>query len=124
MLIDGSLLKIPKKHLLPLPKTEKVKKGDSAKLSLELFGKGKTVAEIAEERNLKESTIMEHLSRYVSSGKVPVFALVSKEKVEKILPLLNAESQASAPVKEKLGDDVSYEEIRAVIRHYSWINKG
>ncbi|MDR0829454.1 MAG: helix-turn-helix domain-containing protein [Prevotellaceae bacterium] len=125
-LIDSKNLQIPVDEAVikTLPKTVPPKKGDSAKLSLKMLNEGKTFQQICEERGLKESTIMEHLSHYIPSGKVSVFALVPKEKVEKILPLIDETVKSVTPVKEKLGDDFSFEEIRAVARHWAWLDKG
>jgi hypothetical protein len=123
LIIDDDLLKIPETNLPEKLAVQKAQKGDSAKLSLEMFRAGKTIAEIAQGRNLKESTILEHLSRYVSSGKVSVFAIVAEEKVEKILSLVNSETKSSTEIKLRLGDDFSYDEIRAVMRHFTFMNK-
>ncbi|MDR1738445.1 MAG: helix-turn-helix domain-containing protein [Candidatus Symbiothrix sp.] len=121
-LVDSRTLQLPTEKLQPLPKPEKKQKGDSAKLSLEMFQAGKTIQQIGEERNLQTSTIMEHLSHYISSGQVSIFALVPKDKVEKILPLvqtmLTPEQKSVTPIKEKLGDEISYDEIRAVVRYW------
>jgi hypothetical protein len=123
-LIDSKSLVIPERYLREIPKTQKQNKGDSAKLSLELMQQGKSMAEICKERNLKESTIMEHLSRYISTNQVSIFSLVPPEKVAKILPLIESVTQSGAtPVKEQLGDGFSYDEIRAVARYYALTNK-
>ncbi|GHU96173.1 helicase [Bacteroidia bacterium] len=110
-------------------KKPKPAKGESAKLTLELYKSGKSVVDIVKERNLKESTIFTHLLPSITSGEVSVFDLVPKVKVEVILPLVNtiitnANSYNSAtPIKEQLGDDYSYDEIRAVVRHWEWMKK-
>jgi hypothetical protein len=123
-LIDSKSLVIPERDSREIPKTQKQNKGDSAKLSLELLQQGKSIAEICKERDLKESTVMDHLSRYISTNKVSIFSLVSPEKVAKILPLIESVTLSSTPIKEQLGDDFSYDEIRAVARYYALINKG
>ncbi|MDR1758066.1 MAG: helix-turn-helix domain-containing protein [Bacteroidales bacterium] len=123
LLVDGKLLHVPEKEEPSLSKVVKPQKGDSAKQSLEMFLVGNTISGIARERELKESTIMAHLTRFISTGEVSVFSLISKEKVEKILPLLTADDKSTAPVKELLGDEATYDEIRAVIRHKEWLEK-
>jgi hypothetical protein len=41
-------------------------------MSLELFQTGKTISAIAKERELAETTIFSHLSKFVDSGEVKV----------------------------------------------------
>ncbi|MDR1544486.1 MAG: helix-turn-helix domain-containing protein [Prevotellaceae bacterium] len=129
--INGELLKIPQnkveteieKKIEEISKEPKRQKGDSAKLSFEMYQKGKPIAEIAAERKVTESTIFGHLSICISSGQISVYELVSREKVEQILPLIDAETKSTSVIKNQLGDDISYDEIRAVMRHYNWEKK-
>jgi len=58
-----------------------------------------------------------HLLRYISTGEVALEDLVPSEKLGAIKQAILAtpDSQALSPIKEKLGDEYSYGEIRAVI---------
>jgi len=123
-LINSELLTLPTKNL-ELPKIEKKQKGDSAKLSFIMYRHNhKSIEEIANERKLSVGTIFGHLASYISSGQIDVYEIVSREKVEQILPFINAETKSSTPIKKQLGDDISFDEIRAVMRHWTWTQKG
>ncbi|MGI9035254.1 MAG: helix-turn-helix domain-containing protein [Pyrinomonadaceae bacterium] len=86
-------------------------------MSLDMFRSGFLIAEIAESRGLARSTIETHLVRFIPSGEVTLEDLVHASKVEAIknaIARLNA-GNAVAPVKEFLGENYSYGEIRAVL---------
>jgi len=90
---------------------------DTYSISLDMFKSGLGIAKIAEARGIARSTVETHLVRFIQSGEITVEDLVDKQKVE---PIRNAILQvnagsAVAPVKEVLGDDYSYGEIRAVL---------
>ena len=92
-------------------------KVDTKTESFRLYKTGKTVVEIAKERRLTAQTIEGHLSYYVQKGLIGIEELVSREKVILIEPLVKEFYHGSSvmPIKEKLGNDVSYGEIRLVI---------
>lgn len=84
--------------------------------SLAAFKAGMSVAQIAETRGLAVSTIETHLARFIPTGEVKLEELVAAHKIEpirKAIIELNAET-AIGPVKEFLGEDYTYGEIRAV----------
>ena len=106
-----------------IPKREKKKTGsekknkiDTKAESFRLYKEGKRTIEIAKERNLTQQTIEGHLAHYVSSGEINIHELVSKEKILLIEPIAKTFSGKSlTPLKEKLGSDVSFGEIKLVI---------
>jgi ATP-dependent DNA helicase RecQ len=94
---------------------------DTAFNSYTLYRAGKTIAEIAAERELAVSTIEGHLSFYIYNGSIDILEMVSEEK--KLVIKDTVESYGAeklGPLKEVLGDDFSYGEIRAVI---AWMRK-
>jgi ATP-dependent DNA helicase RecQ len=94
---------------------------DTAFDSLTLFRSGQTVAEIAAGRGLGVSTIENHLSYYVYQGAIEVQELVNEEKQLRIKDAVESYgAERLAPLKEVLGEDCSYGEIRAVI---AWMRK-
>jgi PIF1-like helicase/helix-turn-helix protein/HRDC domain-containing protein len=96
-------------------------KEDSKTISYNLFKEGKTISEIAQLRNFAESTIESHLSHFVSKGILSVNELVKKEKMILIEPLLTEfEGNSIIPIKQRLGDAVSYSEIKLVIASKEW----
>lgn len=95
---------------------------DTKRLSLEMLLQGKEVAEIAAARQLAISTIDGHLTYFVGNGELDIYKLLPKHKVETIInELKQSDGTSMIPVKEKLGDDYSYGEIRAVISHLKWL---
>ncbi|MEK7453167.1 MAG: DNA helicase RecQ [Patescibacteria group bacterium] len=84
--------------------------------SLQMFRKGKAIAEIASLRSLTLSTIENHLTSFLATGEVKVTDLVSEKKILYIQETLA--KYGNAPLKffkDLLGDDYTYSEIRAVI---------
>ena len=86
-------------------------------LTQRLLQQGMTIAETARERGLTQNTIMSHLERIVAAGEPVDLAglLPSPERVAQITAAMKAaEGERLAPVKELLGDDYTYDEIRLV----------
>ncbi len=109
-------LKTPKRE--PKIRTKRDQYGkDTYMISLEMFQSGATVAEIAQSRGVTKSTVETHLVRFISTGEVTLGELVPPEKIEPIRTavLKFSETGAIGPVKEFLGEDYSYGEIRAVL---------
>jgi uncharacterized protein YpbB len=107
-------------------KTTKTQKGDSNRISYQLFKEGKNIAEIATVRQLAPSTIEAHLASFIRTGELDVKDLVAENKITVILQTvdeLNLQTAATAPVKEKLGDAYSYGEIRAVLYYREWLQE-
>lgn len=94
---------------------QKKVKADTKKISFDLFREGKTVSEIAAERGCTAETVENHLSHYISTGEIKIEELVPAEKVSQITSLLEGnEGLRMGPVKEALGDSVTWGEIRMV----------
>ncbi len=98
--------------------TRKAEKGETQRISLELFKKGKSIAEISKERNLAFSTIEGHLAGFVAMGEIDVLSLVDKIKLEKISKAID-ENPAFSPseLKKLIGDDFSYGQIKAAMNY-------
>jgi hypothetical protein len=95
---------------------EKKPKVDTKAESFRLYKEGMKVAEIALARNLTIQTIEGHLSHFVSNGEINIEELVSREKILLIEPAIkNFEGGNITPIKEKLGNDVGYGEIKLVL---------
>jgi hypothetical protein len=103
------------------PRKAAQEKGSSQRTSFQLFNEGKTIAEIATMRNLTAGTIESHLADFIKTGELEVYRVVNPQKVDAILKLMpTIESLSATPIKEKLGEDYSYGEIRAVINYYHY----
>jgi uncharacterized protein YpbB len=125
MLADDTPLPPLRKKDMPAAqkeKKEKAPKGESQRLSLQLFQSGKTIAEIAKERNFAVSTIEGHLTEFVKTGEVAVTDIVPQEKINVILPLvkaiINGTNASLSTIKEQLGRQYSYMEIKAVLNDF------
>jgi hypothetical protein len=95
---------------------EKKPRADTKAESFKLYKEGRTVIEIAEARKLTVQTIESHLSHYVSSGDIHIEELVSREKILLIEPVIrNFAGGSITPIKEKLGNDIGFGEIRLVL---------
>lgn len=115
--------KIPKRERKA--KTERIansgRSSDTAMESFALFRAGKTVAEIATVRGLSVVTIEGHLGFFIYKGEIDVAEVVPKEKIPAIEDVVNSYgAEKLSPLKEILGDDFSYGEIKAVI---AWMRK-
>lgn len=89
--------------------------------SFKLYKEKKPVQEIAKERGLTVQTIEGHLARYIKTGEIKIDELVSREKIILIEPVLKTFSGGSiTPIKEKLGDDVSFGEIRLMLAWFEF----
>jgi ATP-dependent DNA helicase RecQ len=91
--------------------------GASARLTLKLFNEGQSVLEIATARGLAISTVEDHLVEAVETGELlDIDRLVSRER-QGIIRAATAEVGSPPllkPIRERLGDDYSYFEIRLV----------
>lgn len=85
--------------------------------TFELYQKGMDIDGMAQARNLKPATIVDHLCFLIEKGmKVKAEDFVSKENFEKIVEVANEVGGAKlGPIKERLGDDFSWNEIKLVL---------
>ena len=112
-----------KYHTPKRPKPVAEKTNDSKRYSLQLFREGRRIEEIAAMRSITAATVEGHLVYFIQTGVMKIGELVPDMKVQVITrELKQAQGGALAPIKEKLGSDYSYGEIRAVINHLQWIS--
>ncbi|HEV2580188.1 MAG TPA: DNA helicase RecQ [Ktedonobacteraceae bacterium] len=85
-------------------------------LSRAMFQQGLSVDEIAKRRNLTRGTILTHLSELLEAGEViDIERLIAPERYEAIAEALHRIGYSTLrPIKDDLGDDYSYDEIRLV----------
>ncbi|WP_336514790.1 helix-turn-helix domain-containing protein [Pollutibacter soli] len=96
-------------------KTSTAGKVSSPAISLALFREGKSIDEIALERSFTIETIYKHLLEYLPTGETQITDFVSEEKHKLIREVFeNTTEPGLKVIKEKLGDEFSYHEIRAV----------
>ncbi|HJP63741.1 MAG TPA: DNA helicase RecQ [Mucilaginibacter sp.] len=89
---------------------------DTASESFQLYRLGKTVPEIALLRNLAVTTIEGHLSYYIYKGEMDVAEMVNDDKKHFIKETVESYgAEKLGPLKEILGENYSYGEIKAVV---------
>jgi len=107
----------PKPRILKRPESlVKQPKTSTVYITLELYKQRLTMHEIAQKRDMAVSTIASHLEKLILDGEdISVDSLVEPKKQQHIKQALEELGmQTLSPVKEKLGDRYSYEEIRLV----------
>jgi len=101
--------------------TKKVK-SDTRLASFEIYKKTGSIAETAKTRGMVYSTIESHLTVYVKSGELNVLDFVQKDKLENILVVIDTLKETGlTKIKEKLGDDYTYSEIKFALAHFQSI---
>jgi len=99
----------------------KLRSSDTKIETFNLYRSGRTIPEIATERGLAATTIEGHLSYFVQTGEIDVLEFVREDKIPAIKDAVESYGyEKLSPLKEVLGDDYSYGEIRAVI---GWMNR-
>lgn len=93
----------------------KKKRGDSHKETLRLYKEGKTITEIAKERQLAISTIEGHLCQFISSGDISIKGLVDEDKYMLIKNVSADSGGKAAEIKQKLPAEISFGEIKMVL---------
>lgn len=102
------------------PRPPKEPKILSHQVSHEMFTSGKTVEQIAIERNLAVSTVFSHLAEYVENGSLPVDQLIPQEHIDEIMNYIRLHPQGTTirDIKEAVGSGITYSEITLVKKIY------
>jgi hypothetical protein len=106
---------------ISIPKKQK-DKGNTKRISLEMFKAGKSVFEIAKERGYVPSTITNHLASFITTGEIKVSDLMPMahyNSLKERIPQTTFENLTD--LKNKLDDKYSYEELRLVINDLNLI---
>jgi ATP-dependent DNA helicase RecQ len=103
------------------PKRERKEKSAEEKtpsglVSLNLFREGKSIEEIAKDRNMAKGTIERHLAAFVASKQINIDELVSAEKQNLIKDAVEENGKESlSALKRNLPENISFGEIRFVL---------
>lgn len=96
-------------------KEEKVIKKNTYEITLELFEAGKTLEEIAAERQLGVTTIEGHYAKLIQQEKIDITDVLDPKRISEIESYLeDSEGKTLGVIKEELGDKVSYAELKWV----------
>ncbi len=99
--------------------SNKETRANTKQISYDLFQKGKTIKEIAEERSLAITTIEGHLAHYVAKGLIDVSRFVDESKVKQVIKASKKlETTNLGPIKEYLGNGFTYSDLRFVMASY------
>ena len=91
----------------------------SSQKTLQLYKKGVSIKEIAKQRGIKESTVWEHLAKLIEYSQLPVWKVLPKEKIRKILPSINSQGDRLKKIKERLNDvSITFDEINCVLAYF------
>ena len=93
------------------------RRGSTHRQTLDLLLSGLSVAEVSRQRGLTVATITSHLEQLIAAGEtLPLEReLPAPERVKRISEAFaRTQSPALGPVRQLLGDDYSYEELRIV----------
>ena len=94
----------------------KKQKGETYRITKEMFDSGMSVEAIAKERGLAASTIHGHLAHLVEQGVLEASQFIEKEKYNEILDYFESTFDPSLTMaKDVLGEDYEYWEIRMVL---------
>lgn len=114
--LDSKVNELKKTNKPKRKRAVKNRSTDTKKESLRLFQEGKNIAEIAAERGYAQTTIEGHLAHFVETGELNPTQLVNPEKIPVIKKTLSEHFEGQLkPIKELLGEDFSYGEIRIVL---------
>jgi hypothetical protein len=105
---------------IPVEAEKEVKQAglSSQETSFELFKSGKTIPEVAQERNMAVSTIEGHLAHFVGTGELQIDRVVDPKKSKAILEYIEKHQvRGMNEIRAALGNDYSYSEIRFVIKY-------
>lgn len=96
-----------------IEKSKKEKKLSTYEQTLVMFENGKTVEEIAKLRQLTTNTIYNHLAKLIKDEKIELKQVLSEEKISELVTYFEGYQEESlTPLKEKLGDKVTWDELK------------
>ena len=91
---------------------------DTKQISFELFKSGRSIDEIASERNLAASTIDGHLAHYVGLGELELNRFVEPARAKTIVATIEKlKTKQINDIRTAIGDGYTYSEIRFVIKY-------
>ena len=105
----------PQRRIRPTRST--ARKSSTQRQTLELVLSGLSISEVSRRRGLTEATIMSHVEHLIAAGEtLPLEReLPTPERVTRISEAFaRTQSPALTPVRQLVGDDFSFEEIRIV----------
>lgn len=106
------------------PRTKKAKekaapKADTKEITLSLYKEGKTLAEIAKERKMTQSTIEGHLAHFVAKQELKATELISEKRLNEIREAIETlKSIRLNEIRAHLGKSYTFSEIKIAVAAY------
>lgn len=100
-------------HYMPKKKKAKEPKKSTIQETYELWQQNMSIDEIAKARVLTKNTIYGHFTKLIQAKTVSVHDLLPEDKISELNALFEGYNEESlSPLKEKVGDLYSWEELR------------
>jgi len=97
---------------------------DTKQQSYDLFLLGHPIQKVAVLRNLSPNTIEGHLAFYVQQGKLTIDQVIEAKKIAPIQAAIESVGVGALnPIKEALGEEYSYGEIKMVMAHLAFLRQ-
>ena len=94
-----------KKHENFVKKLEESYHQFTSQKTLQLLKKGLSVKQITEQRNVKENTVWDHISKLIEYGQLNVWKVLPKAKILKILAKIYSHNDTLKEIKIRLNDN-------------------
>lgn len=105
-----------KKHENHIKRTESNNVEFSQQKTRQLLLKGLSIKEIALHRELKESTIYDHLTKLIEHNQLTVWDILPKEKIDTIRQHITSGKDTLKEIKKRINTDtITYDEIALVL---------
>mgnify|MGYP006168651077 FL=1 len=101
----------------------KREKGETYEITYELSQSGKSISEIASERELAESTIRGHLAKGIAEGKVSIHSHLSQKEIEEIGNLIQSKNGDIVLVRQEFPAKYDYGTLKMVANHLAGLEK-
>jgi hypothetical protein len=99
-------------------------KVDTKKESYDLYKAGNSMKEIAAARSLTIATVEGHLAHFIEMGEIDLVDLLSNDKIETILKVVNENEGASIQViKQQVPASINYGDIKMVLASEKFANQ-
>ncbi len=95
----------------------KAPKGETYEITFSLYEKGKNISEIAQVRNLTESTIKGHLAQGIGDGRVAITKLIEQGIIEEIQDQIKKKERNLKVLKDHFQNKYDYGTLKMVLAH-------
>ncbi len=106
-------------------KSDKPEKIPTTEITFQMWKEGKTIEEIAAIRLFTTSTIEGHFEKLIAEEKVDIGDVMEKATFDKIMAAFDAipDAESTKPIKEILGDEISFGQIKMVMGYRKLMEK-